>query len=187
MDPKDASRQFIVENLKWAGCHFGLGIQDVSDALRLGNTLPCDRRHCSCHVPGGPGEGRLDVVTIGFPCSPFSLQRPSRHQSGRPDLSFCHECSHGHTCCACLSTRFLSSLFVSCQRHSHQRKCKNQDVTHSGHPSGPKPFCILGVGGASQCKRRSSSHVSLLCLPTMCLAVGAGTLWWRRCGRPWPS
>eukprot|EP00971_Amphidinium_carterae_P325616 6455974-Amphidinium_carterae.1 len=78
IDPKPASKDFILE-LNLPSCHFG-SVEDVTQAVTVGAALPCARHHGQCKPPS---QNRLDLLTVGFPCAPFSQQRPNRHDAGR--------------------------------------------------------------------------------------------------------
>eukprot|EP00971_Amphidinium_carterae_P333514 6468300-Amphidinium_carterae.2 len=78
IDPKPASKDFITA-LDLSSCHFSC-VEEVSTAVNTGTAIPCARHgHCK---PPLRAEKRLDMLTVGFPCAPFSQQRPKRHNAG---------------------------------------------------------------------------------------------------------
>ena len=78
----------IAETFMAANCsaehRFG-SVEQITQALVTGSTLPCKRHNQHCSVP----SDCPDIVVAGFPCAPYSTQRPQRHRQGR-----CSEGSH---------------------------------------------------------------------------------------------
>ena len=78
VDPKKSSRMFCTQNQVGDGCFFDY-IGEVTEAARKREKLWCHHHGRECL----PCSHRSDIFIAGFPCSPFSGQRPGRHSHRR--------------------------------------------------------------------------------------------------------
>ena len=82
VDPKAASVQCLKQNLPESVCIFSR-LTDLIQAQEAGGSEEafCQRHNqfCPCQRPE---DGSVSALIIGFPCSPFSAQRPGRYSPG---------------------------------------------------------------------------------------------------------
>ena len=70
-DVKPASVSFLTQNS-------GESVFESVEAVESAGEARCAKHGGKCLVPGA-----VDLVVAGCPCSPYSMQRPKRHASGR--------------------------------------------------------------------------------------------------------
>ena len=79
VDVKVASTNFLCAN-GWGRCHFKR-VEDVVEAYtKPDSTLYCAKHKRQCRVGFAPGT--CDLLIVGFPCSPYSIQRRDRWSKG---------------------------------------------------------------------------------------------------------
>eukprot|EP00971_Amphidinium_carterae_P241881 4802685-Amphidinium_carterae.1 len=79
-DPKPSATKFVLDNIKDV-CHFNY-ISEVTQATCDASVRLQCQRHGECGVPSGC-PNKVDFLSVGFPCAPFSFQRSRRHCAGR--------------------------------------------------------------------------------------------------------
>ena len=79
VDVKPASAQFLAVN-GWGECHFRTVAEVVKAYSDPEATLYCSKHKGPCRV--GFASSTRDLLIVGFPCSPYSVQRRERWAKG---------------------------------------------------------------------------------------------------------
>ena len=101
VDPKQSAQIFYKANIPGDGCLFDR-INEVTEAWRCKQALWCRKHDRLCR----PCATAADCFVAGFPCSPFSGQRPKRHSERCAVGVSCQNPVQGRVGCRGLSSPF---------------------------------------------------------------------------------